>query len=183
MWCHWLVTLTFDPTYYWHFGWSANEERGQRSKWLTSYYVKISWILGSTWVSKSLYIGHFQDHNKVYQKVSWYFSGLNGKNQGSSVKYVLPSIGSMEKLKKHFQVEQWCQRAEYIEKLFKKFVIRIIVCLIDWTTCIDRLNTFYTFSFLYWNHCMLCIKTKHQTWRHLSNLDINSEIFLRLWKW
>ena len=55
MWCHWLVTLTFDPTYYWHFGWSANEERGQRSKWLTSYYVKISWILGSTWVSKSLF--------------------------------------------------------------------------------------------------------------------------------
>ena len=56
MWCHWLVTLTFDPAYHWHFGWLANDKRGQRSKWLTSYYVKISWILGSTWVSKSLYL-------------------------------------------------------------------------------------------------------------------------------
>ena len=32
-----------------YFGWFANDERGQRSKWRTSYYVKISWILGSTW--------------------------------------------------------------------------------------------------------------------------------------
>ena len=56
-----------------HFGLLANEERGQRSKWLTSYYVKFSWILGSTW-------GGWNDPVPIWgeQFSCWFFPPTDG---------------------------------------------------------------------------------------------------------
>ena len=63
----------------------------------------------------------------------------------------------------------------------EKIDVWIIMLLIVWIIWNDRLNPSHTFSPSYRNHCVLQTKSKHQTWRHLSDLDINCKIFLRLW--